>query len=83
MGFFFIQEATEKEAALDSSEYSMIQRDESSTSADKETISLSAESSSINLNVENSGSAPQVVLSVPGTEEILHVGYAYTDTAHV
>ncbi|XP_078316966.1 Golgi-specific brefeldin A-resistance guanine nucleotide exchange factor 1-like isoform X2 [Crassostrea virginica] len=71
------QEATEKEAALDSSEFSMIQRDESSPSADKETISLSAESSSINLNVENSGSAPQVVLSVPGTEEILHSSDTY------
>lgn len=48
----------DEEAAHVSSDYSEHQN------TDKETISLSGDSNNININVENSGSTPQVVLSV-------------------
>lgn len=62
--FWLIQKAMDEEAAQVSSDYSEHQRDESSANTDKETISLSGDSNNININVENSGSTPQVVLSV-------------------
>lgn len=48
----------DEEAAQFSSDYSEHQN------TDKETLSLSGDSNNININVENSGSTPQVVLSV-------------------
>lgn len=56
--FWLIQKAMDEEAAQVSSDYSEHQN------TDKETISLSGDSNNININVENSGSTPQVVLSV-------------------
>lgn len=56
--FWLIQKAIDEEAAQVSSDYSEHQN------TDKETISLSGDSNNININVENSGSTPQVVLSV-------------------
>lgn len=56
--FWLIQRAMDEEAAQVSSDYSEHQN------TDKETISLSGDSNNININVENSGSTPQVVLSV-------------------
>lgn len=48
----------DEEAAQVFSDYSEHQN------TDKETLSLSGDSNNININVENSGSTPQVVLSV-------------------
>lgn len=48
----------DEEAAQVCSDYSEHQN------TDKETLSLSGDSNNININVENSGSTPQVVLSV-------------------
>lgn len=56
--FWLIQKAMDEEGAQVSSDYSEHQN------TDKETISLSGDSNNININVENSGSTPQVVLSV-------------------
>lgn len=56
--FWLIQKAMDEEAAQVSSDYSEHQN------TDKETLSLSGDSNNININVENSGSTPQVVLSV-------------------
>lgn len=56
--FWLIQKAMDEEAAQVSSNYSEHQN------TDKETLSLSGDSNNININVENSGSTPQVVLSV-------------------
>lgn len=56
--FWLIQKAMDEEAAQVSSDYSEHQN------TDKETLSLSEDSNNININVENSGSTPQVVLSV-------------------
>lgn len=56
--FWLIQKAMDEEAAQVSSDYSEHQN------TDKETISLSGDSNNININVENSGSTPQVLLSV-------------------
>lgn len=56
--FWLKQKAMDEEAAQVSSDYSEHQN------TDKETISLSGDSNNININVENSGSTPQVVLSV-------------------
>lgn len=56
--FWLIQKAMDEEAAQVSSDYSEHQN------TDKETISLSGDSNNININVDNSGSTPQVVLSV-------------------
>lgn len=56
--FWLIQKAMDDEAAQVSSDYSEHQN------TDKETLSLSGDSNNININVENSGSTPQVVLSV-------------------
>lgn len=56
--FWLIQKAIDEEAAQVSSDYSEHQN------TDKETLSLSGDSNNININVENSGSTPQVVLSV-------------------
>lgn len=56
--FWLIQKAMDEEAAQVSSDYSEHQN------TNKETISLSGDSNNININVENSGSTPQVVLSV-------------------
>lgn len=56
--FWLIQKAMDEEGAQVSSDYSEHQN------TDKETISLSGDSNNININVDNSGSTPQVVLSV-------------------
>lgn len=56
--FWLIQKAMDEEAAQVSSDYSEHQN------TDKETLSLSGDSNNININVENSGSTPQVLLSV-------------------
>lgn len=56
--FWLIQKAMDEEGAQVSSDYSEHQN------TDKETLSLSGDSNNININVENSGSTPQVVLSV-------------------
>lgn len=56
--FWLKQKAMDEEAAQVSSDYSEHQN------TDKETLSLSGDSNNININVENSGSTPQVVLSV-------------------
>lgn len=56
--FWLIQKAMDEEAAQVSSDYSEHQN------TDKETLSLSGDSNNMNINVENSGSTPQVVLSV-------------------
>lgn len=63
----------DEEAAQVSSDYSELQRDESSANTDKKTISFSGDSNNININLENSGSTPQVVLSVPDGVETSHV----------
>lgn len=66
------QKAMDEEAAQVSSDYSELQRDESSANTDKKTISFSGDSNNININLENSGSTPQVVLSVPDGVETSH-----------
>lgn len=63
----------DEEAAQVFSDYSELQRDESSANTDKKTISFSGDSNNININLENSGSTPQVVLSVPDGVETSHV----------
>lgn len=65
--FWLIQKAMDEEAAQVSSDYSEHQN------TDKETISLSGDSNNININVENSGSTPQVVLSVADGVETTQV----------
>lgn len=70
------QKALDEEAEQVSSDYSELQRDESSANTDKKTISFSGDSNNININLENSGSTPQVVLSVPDGVETSHVRYS-------
>ncbi|XP_056018280.1 Golgi-specific brefeldin A-resistance guanine nucleotide exchange factor 1-like isoform X3 [Ostrea edulis] len=70
------QEATdrERETSQDPSEFSELQTEENSANVDEEAFCLSSEPSNINLSIENPESTPQVLLSVPESEDISQKG---------